>query len=814
MAKQRLAAALVLLSVMLITPITPRPSAAAGPYCGCGKTGTYVDPQTKDPSSVSTKGAAKSPKGTYTISATPGNPTTITVTDTSKSPNKTVFSEQISGDVYWYFSPDDTHLVLDVLSQQQEDVLLYDLTAPQPANAIWNSSSSAVSSSNIAFSSRGKYLLYGALTDSLLSLRIVDTTKGHLALNESSLPAMTGGWGFSPDEDRFLYVSSGATILYDLTKGGPAQTVWTDSSAAPSSGYAFSPKGGYLLAAGLTNGNHVSIDLIDTGAKHASAIYSDQFDFSSVPGVEKNKFGSVGWGFSPDDSTFVYGAVTDQTPSLTVVSLSKTSATSGTIALQKFNGAWWSFSPCGDILAVVDQTSGTYAQVSLYQNGDTTTAAKSETFNVASLDKKSIKTTDAGQVVHAAGQDIVLLPFDPTCPSAGGGNAGGGGAGNGGGNGGGGGGGVPKPPLQLLTVVSGSAVPPLVVGGDSGTIQVSTKGVGTLQLSSDNKTVADVIHAVNVTGSGQPQVVDVPITTTPVTSDTLVTITANGRSGAIHTSASITLLVIPPCDTSTPAPALAEPLTLIMAPIQGPPGPGNGGPPGAPINVTVSIDPMYVSGGGQVNGTVTVIGPHLPKVDFTVSLSSSDTNVATVPDTITIPAGQRSATFVVQSSTVTSDSWVSISATLGQAKGSGTPAQLLVLTPSVPESVTFDPASVDGGNPATGTLTLTAPPIVCSGGTVDLSSNNPDVAGVPASVTIPSGTTSVTFPVTTTAVDSDTDVKITASNDNGSASGTLTVTASVTNHRRQPAAICSPGAATTRGSWGTRPTPTATSRSR
>src|SRR5206468_6252677 len=55
-------------------------------------------------------------------------------------------------------------------------------------------------------------------------------------------------------------------------------------------------------------------------------------------------------------------------------------------------------------------------------------------------------------------------------------------------------------------------------------------------------------------------------------------------------------------------------------------------------------------------------------------------------------------------------------------------------------ALTLSPSSVTGGSSSTGTATLSAP--APSGGTVvSLSSTNPGVASVPASVTVPAGGT-------------------------------------------------------------------------
>jgi flagellar hook assembly protein FlgD len=76
-------------------------------------------------------------------------------------------------------------------------------------------------------------------------------------------------------------------------------------------------------------------------------------------------------------------------------------------------------------------------------------------------------------------------------------------------------------------------------------------------------------------------------------------------------------------------------------------------------------------------------------------------------------------------------------------------------------SLSIDPPSVAGGGTATGTVTLTgnAP---TGGVPVNLSSWNPSIAAVQASVNVLAGAVSATFPITTSPVASSTDVTITA----------------------------------------------------
>lgn len=71
-------------------------------------------------------------------------------------------------------------------------------------------------------------------------------------------------------------------------------------------------------------------------------------------------------------------------------------------------------------------------------------------------------------------------------------------------------------------------------------------------------------------------------------------------------------------------------------------------------------------------------------------------------------------------------------------------------TPSLAK-VTIKPTQVIGGDPATGTVTLTAA-APAGGLEVSLTSDDPAAATVPASVTVPAGSTSASFPIVTNVV--------------------------------------------------------------
>jgi hypothetical protein len=93
-------------------------------------------------------------------------------------------------------------------------------------------------------------------------------------------------------------------------------------------------------------------------------------------------------------------------------------------------------------------------------------------------------------------------------------------------------------------------------------------------------------------------------------------------------------------------------------------------------------------------------------------------------------------------------------ATLSGCTVSSTPTPTPTPTPTTApklSSVTVSPTEVLGGASATGTVTLTS--AAPSGGlVVPLTSDNTNAATIPASVTVPAGSTRATFPVTTKVV--------------------------------------------------------------
>ena len=157
-----------------------------------------------------------------------------------------------------------------------------------------------------------------------------------------------------------------------------------------------------------------------------------------------------------------------------------------------------------------------------------------------------------------------------------------------------------------------------------------------------------------------------------------------------------------------------------------------------------------------------------------VTLNSGNTAAATVPASVTVPAGSTSTTFTVTLSAVTTSTAVSITATYS---GSSQSATLTV----APPSIVSDIESCDGD---LGNTIHRHRDTECgwpSGGTVvTLTSSNTAAAYRSASVTVSAGSTSATFTVTTLTVTTSTTVNVTASYSGSSQSATLTEMASGT----------------------------------
>jgi hypothetical protein len=173
------------------------------------------------------------------------------------------------------------------------------------------------------------------------------------------------------------------------------------------------------------------------------------------------------------------------------------------------------------------------------------------------------------------------------------------------------------------------------------------------------------------------------------------------------------------------------------------------------VVVGLSLTPNPAQGNETVMGTVTLLNAAFSS-GWKVNLSANSALVS-VPPSVTVLAGQKSATFSMTTKLAAPNTSVTVTAS-DQFKKIQTTLTLLG------EELTglgINPGSVAGGQTATGTVTLSNP--APSGGwTINLASGNTSLATVPSSVTVAGGQRQATFKVTTRRSSSGGTVMITA----------------------------------------------------
>ena len=201
--------------------------------------------------------------------------------------------------------------------------------------------------------------------------------------------------------------------------------------------------------------------------------------------------------------------------------------------------------------------------------------------------------------------------------------------------------------------------------------------------------------------------------------------------------------------------------------------------PPPPVLADVTVNPSSVVGGSPSTGTVFLSAPQGGST--VVSLSTpAPASVATMPSSITIPAGATSGTFQISTQPVSSQFNMNVFANL--PGNPGQQALLLIQPGSAPppavalSSLSISPSSVTGGSSSTGTVTLTAS--APSGGAPVTLSDNSSAASTPATVTVAAGARTATFTIATTSVSATTTATISAAYGGATRSGTLTVSSS------------------------------------
>jgi uncharacterized protein (TIGR03790 family) len=185
----------------------------------------------------------------------------------------------------------------------------------------------------------------------------------------------------------------------------------------------------------------------------------------------------------------------------------------------------------------------------------------------------------------------------------------------------------------------------------------------------------------------------------------------------------------------------------------------------APINQglavnSLGLNPQQVVGGAPFTGnstaTITLSAP-APSGGASFNLTSDQPAAASVPASVTVAAGSTTATFAVTTAAVAAAASVKIT-----ASGSVTLNNTLQVNPLL-GGISLSQSTVTGGLTITGTISLNDHAPYPGGAAVSLSNSNSSVATVPATVTVPGGSSSVTFNIPTSVVTASTPTTISAS---------------------------------------------------
>ncbi|RYG44749.1 hypothetical protein EON79_14245 [bacterium] len=177
--------------------------------------------------------------------------------------------------------------------------------------------------------------------------------------------------------------------------------------------------------------------------------------------------------------------------------------------------------------------------------------------------------------------------------------------------------------------------------------------------------------------------------------------------------------------------------------------------------------PDAMSGNGRIQGTVRLT--MAAKAGGAVVRLASSSSSLTVPATVTVPEGQYTATFPAYSGDVPGGE----SATVTASADAGSATESVVIRPLTISSFVLSASTVVGGQDLTATVRLNADVAVET--VLTLISSDPLVT-VPATVTVPPGTRTVSFTLGTSATARAKNVRITIAKSGSSLYRTVKVT--------------------------------------
>lgn len=154
----------------------------------------------------------------------------------------------------------------------------------------------------------------------------------------------------------------------------------------------------------------------------------------------------------------------------------------------------------------------------------------------------------------------------------------------------------------------------------------------------------------------------------------------------------------------------------------------------------LTATPSRLVGGGSTTARVTLLAP-APAGGAVVTLDGT-AGLITPPASVTVPAGQKAASFSVATAAVSAGKTATLTA---QFDGAVSHVYLSLVPPPALQSIGVNPLNISSGGTATGTVTLNQP--AAGAVAVTLASSDTTAATVPASVNVRDGARSASFNV-------------------------------------------------------------------
>jgi hypothetical protein len=323
-----------------------------------------------------------------------------------------------------------------------------------------------------------------------------------------------------------------------------------------------------------------------------------------------------------------------------------------------------------------------------------------------------------------------------------------------------------------VTANTVTAVTPVTVTVSLGTTSTSTN----LTVSpAAAAAVSSVTAFPGVGASGDPVTVDVSLTSSAPPGGVTVALASDSPALPVPANVSIpagsTLVQVP----TTAGAVTAATVAHVTASLSGATVSGQVEVDPSRDLTTLALSPTSTDGTEGSTGLVTVSVP-ADGNNYSMALQSSNPAVASVPASVGFLNGQQTASFPITTTAVGASTDVTITATSAGVSKSAT----LTVVPTPPpafdvSTVSLSPAVIAGAGTATATITATT--AAPSGGvTIPVSSSDRKLASVPATVFLPAGATSVSFPVAVPSQSSSITVGISALFNNRGRAGQLGIT--------------------------------------